>query len=188
MENVVSIYRSKGQWREKKIQPFSFFLVQAYYLFLIFVKLHRSPAYPEVCPVYSCKVWKWLPPRMGWTWPCPVKGWNNLNISYDDVCFRNFTCVYTHLRGFFFLNLLSWDHNGQGRHVASVATIMVTKVMTSCQALAWLRLVLSLLASHGGSMATVNLATNMRKTHVPPTLKEVNTLISTIIIKSKLGN
>lgn len=65
---------------------------------------------------------------------------------------------------------------------------MVTKVMTSCQALAWLRLVLSLLASHGGSMATVNLATNMRKTHVPPTLKEVNTLISTIIIKSKLGN
>lgn len=71
------------------------------------------------------------------------------------------------------LHLLSWDHNGQERPVVSVETTMVTKVMTSCLALAWLRLVLRLLASPGGSMVTVTLATTMRMIHVLSTLKEV---------------
>lgn len=76
-----------------------------------------------------------------------------------------------------FLCHLSWDHNGQGRPVVSVATTMVTKAMTSCLGLAWLRPVLSLLASRGGSMATVNQATNTGLTPAPLTLKEVNILV-----------
>lgn len=77
----------------------------------------------------------------------------------------------------FYFHLLSWDPNGQGRPVVSVATTMVTRVMISCLAAVWWRRVLRLLASHGGSMAIVNLATNMGLTHAPSTLKEVDTLM-----------
>lgn len=67
----------------------------------------------------------------------------------------------------------SWDRDGPGRLVVSAVTTMVTKVTTSCPALAWLRRVLRLLVSHGGSTEIAKMATNMTRTRVPLTPKEV---------------
>lgn len=73
------------------------------------------------------------------------------------------------------VHLISWDQDGRGRLADSVVTTMVTKVMTSCLDLVWLRRALKLSASHGGSMETANMASNMRMIHVPLTPKEVYT-------------
>lgn len=71
------------------------------------------------------------------------------------------------------VHLLSWEHDGRGRLVVSVVTTTVTKVMTSCLDLVWLRRVLRRLANCGGSTETVKMPTNMRLIHVPLTPKEV---------------
>lgn len=68
---------------------------------------------------------------------------------------------------------LSWDRDGRGRLAVSVVTTMVTKVTTSCPALAWLRRTLRLSVSCGGSTEIAKVATNTRQTHMRLTPKEV---------------
>lgn len=60
--------------------------------------------------------------------------------------------------------------------------------MTSCLGLAWWRQVLSLSASRGGSMATVNPATNTGLTRVPSTQNEVSILQMHHLLLSELGS